>query len=49
MEYKKSILGHIGYSHIQGHFFAWSLHVRGKRVIEIPIPYPLYILLRKRK
>ena len=49
MEYIRSRLGHIGYSHVQGDFFAWSMHVKGKRVFNIPIPYPLYILLRKIK
>ena len=42
-------LGFIGFSHVQGKFFAHSMHVKGKRVFNIPIPYPLYILLRKLK
>ena len=40
-------LGFIGFSHVQGKFFAHSMHVRGKRVIHVPIPYPLYIVLNK--
>tara|TARA_R110001592_G_scaffold174106_1_gene412927 strand:- start:74 stop:388 length:315 start_codon:yes stop_codon:yes gene_type:complete len=37
-------LGFIGFTHIQHRFFAEALFVRGKRVIHIPVPYPIYKL-----
>ena len=36
--------GFIGLSHVQGYFFASALFVKGKRVIHLPVPYPIYKL-----
>ena len=36
--------GFIGLTHIQGYYFASALFVRGKRVIHLPVPYPIYRL-----
>ena len=40
------IKGCVGFSHIEGSWFYHILLVRGKRVIRIPLFYPLYILLK---
>ena len=36
--------GFIGFTDIQGCYFASALFVRGKRVIHLPVPYPIYRL-----
>ena len=41
----KGWFGFIGFSHIQRRFFAYAMFVRGKEVYNIPLPYPLYILI----
>ena len=39
------IKGCIGFIHIEGRLTGKMLLVRGKRVIEVSLPYPLYILM----
>ena len=39
------IKGCIGFIHIEGRLIGKMLLVRGKRVIEVSLPYPLYILM----
>ena len=39
------IKGCIGFTHIEGRLTGKMLLVRGKRVIEVSLPYPLYILM----
>jgi len=39
------IKGCIGFCHIKGSLTGMMLLVRGKRVIEVCLPYPLYILM----
>ena len=39
------IKGCIGFTHIEGRLTGKMLLVRGKRVIEVCLPYPLYILM----
>ena len=40
------IKGCIGFTHVKGHFIGKMLLVRGKRVIEVSLPYPLYLLIK---
>lgn len=40
------IKGCVGFCHIHGRLFGEMILVRGKRVIHIPLFYPLYILMR---
>ena len=35
------IKGCIGFSHVKGHFFGNMILVRGKRTLNIPLPYPI--------
>ena len=39
------IKGCVGFSHISGRLFGDMLLVRGKRVLHIPLPYPVYLLM----
>ena len=39
------IKGCIGFTYIKGSLTGMMLLVRGKRVIEVCLPYPLYILM----
>ena len=39
------IKGCIGFSYISGRLFGDMLLVRGKRVLHIPLPYPVYLLM----
>ena len=41
------IKGCVGFSHIQGRLFGNMILVRGKRTIDVPLPYPvMYIMAR---
>jgi len=37
----------IGFSYIQGHLCGHMLLVRGKRVVEVRLPYPIYSLMAR--
>ena len=41
------IKGCIGFSYISGRLFGDMLIVRGKRVISIPLPYPVYVIMKR--
>jgi hypothetical protein len=41
------IKGCIGFSRIHGRLFGDMLLVRGKRVLHIPLPYPIYVIMSK--
>jgi len=41
------IKGCIGFSYIRGRLFANMILVRGKRTIDIPLPYPVYLILSR--
>jgi hypothetical protein len=41
------IKGCIGFSYISGRLVGDMLLVRGKRVISIPLPYPLYVIMKR--
>jgi len=41
------ISGCIGFSYIHGRLIGDMLLVRGKRVIHVPLPYPIYVLMIK--
>jgi len=40
------IKGCIGFTYIKGRLTGMMLLVRGKRVIEVSLPYPLYLLIK---
>ena len=39
------IRGCVGFSYISGRVFGHMLIVKGKRVINVPLPYPIYLLV----
>ena len=41
------IKGCIGFSYISGRLFGDMLLVRGKRVVSVPLPYPLYVIMKR--
>ena len=41
------IKGCVGFSHIRGHFFGNMILVRGKRTIDIPLPYPIMLVMAR--
>ena len=41
------IKGCIGFSHVKGHFFGNMILVRGKRTIDIPLPYPIMLVMAR--
>jgi len=41
------IKGCIGFSYISGRLFGDMLIVRGKRVISVPLPYPVYVIMKR--
>ena len=41
------IKGCVGFSHIKGDFFGNMILVRGKRTIDIPLPYPIVLLMAR--
>ena len=41
------IKGCVGFSYISGRLFGDMLLVRGKRVLHIPLPYPVYLLMTR--
>ena len=41
------IKGCVGFSHIQGHFFGNMILVRGKRTIDIKLPYPIMLIMAR--
>ena len=40
------IKGCVGFSYIKGRLTGNMILVRGKRVIEVSLPYPLYVLIK---
>ena len=41
------IKGCVGFSYISGRLFGDMLIVRGKRCISVPLPYPLYVIMKR--
>ena len=41
------IKGCVGFSHIKGDFFGNMILVRGKRTIDIPLPYPIMLVMAR--
>ena len=41
------IKGCIGFSHVKGHFFGNMILVRGKRTIDIKLPYPIMCIMSR--
>ena len=41
------IKGCVGFSHIKGHFFGNMILVRGKRTLDIPLPYPIMLIMAR--
>ena len=41
------IKGCVGFSHIRGRFFGNMILVRGKRTIDIPLPYPIMLVMAR--
>ena len=41
------IKGCVGFSHIKGDFFGNMILVRGKRTIDIPLPYPIVLVMAR--
>ena len=41
------IKGCVGFSYISGRLCGDMLLVRGKRVLHIPLPYPIYVIMSK--
>ena len=41
------IKGCIGFVHIQGKWYGEMLLVRGKCVIEVPLPWPVYYIMKR--
>ena len=41
------IKGCIGFAHSQGKWYGEMLLVRGKCVIEVPLPWPVYIIMKR--
>ena len=41
------IKGCVGFSYISGHLFANMILVRGKKTIDIPLPYPVYVIMSR--
>ena len=47
MIYKIGIKGCVGFSYISGRLFGDMLIVRGKRVISVPLPWPVYVIMKR--
>ena len=41
------IKGCVGFSHIRGRLFGNMILVRGKRTIDIPLPYPIMLVMAR--
>ena len=41
------IKGCVGFSHIKGDFFGNMILVRGKRTLDIPLPYPIMLVMAR--
>ena len=41
------IKGCVGFSHIKGHFFGNMILVRGKRTLDIKLPYPIMCIMSR--
>ena len=41
------IKGCVGFSHIRGHFFGNMILVRGKRTLDIKLPYPIMCIMSR--
>ena len=41
------IRGCVGFSYISGRLIGDMLIVRGKRVISVPLPYPVYVIMKR--
>ena len=41
------IKGCVGFSHIKGHFFGNMVLVRGKRTLDIKLPYPIMCIMSR--
>jgi len=41
------IKGCVGFSYISGRLFGDMLLVRGKRVISVPLPWPVYVIMKR--
>ena len=41
------IKGCVGFSYISGRLFGDMLIVRGKRVISVPLPWPVYVIMKR--
>ena len=41
------IKGCVGFSHIKGDFFGNMILVRGKRTIDVPLPYPIMLVMAR--
>ena len=41
------IKGCVGFSHIQGHLFGNMILVRGKRTLDIKLPYPIMLVMAR--
>ena len=41
------IKGCVGFSHIRGHFFGNMILVRGKRTLDIKLPYPVMCIMSR--
>jgi len=41
------IKGCVGFSYIEGHLCGSMLLVRGKRVVEVRLPYPIYLIMAR--
>jgi len=47
MIYKIGIKGCVGFSYISGRLCGDMLLVRGKRCISVPLPYPIYVIMKR--
>ena len=41
------IKGCVGFSHVKGHFFGNMILVRGKRTLDIKLPYPIMLVMAR--
>ena len=41
------IKGCVGFSYVSGHLCGSMLLVRGKRVVEVRLPYPIYLIMAR--
>jgi len=41
------IKGCVGFSHVKGHFFGNMILVRGKRTVDIKLPYPIMLIMAR--